>query len=210
MGIVGAMTTRPPRILLWILTFIALVAAGFAAYFAGRALAPRPERVATVLQNPQAAGDLTLVHAPTGTERSLADVTGEATWTLVFFGFVNCPDVCPLTMAHLAETYRTLGEPEDVQVVMITVDPQNDDPERLQAYVSGFHPDFVGLAGSDAQIAEAARRFFVGYAGTGRDIVHTEAVGLVDASGTLRAVWGQAKVPSIALDVADLLDGRPL
>jgi Uncharacterized protein SCO1/SenC/PrrC, involved in biogenesis of respiratory and photosynthetic systems len=113
-------------------------------------------------------------------------------------------------MAQVAATYQDLGEPDDLQVVMVTVDPQNDDAARLQAYVTAFHPDFIGLGGTDAQIAEAARRFFIGYAGTGVDLVHTEAVGLVDATGTLRAVWGQGSVQGIANDVRDLLAGRPL
>ncbi len=193
-----------------LLVLVLLVAAGSAAYYAGRALAPKPERVATVLQNPQAAGDLDLVLAATAKPVTFAEVAAQAKWTLVFFGFVNCPDVCPLTMAHLAEIYRDLGEPNEVQVVMITVDPQNDTPERLRNYVEGFHPSFVGLAGSDAQIADAARRFFIGYAGTGVEIVHTEAVGLVDETGTLRAVWGQGNIPDIDLDLSDLIQGRPL
>jgi protein SCO1 len=186
-----------PRALRVSLAVLLFAAAGVGAFLAGRALAPPPERIATVLDNPQDASDLELTAASDGRRVAFGELAAGSDWTLVFFGFVDCPDVCPLTMARLAETYRALGEPDDLQVVMITVDPKQDGPERLQRYVTAFHPSFVGLTGSSADIAAAARRFFIGYAGTGREIVHTEAVGLVDAGGRLRAVYGQGKVGRI-------------
>ena len=197
----------PLRIVAVVLT---LVAAGAAAYLAGRGLAPPPERVGTVLENPQDASDLELTLAADGSRIVFGDLAARSTWTLVFFGFVDCPDVCPLTMANLAETYRDLGEPEALQVVMVTVDPEEDDAERLHRYVSAFHPAFVGLGGSSEDVAVAAKRFFIGYSGTGTDVIHTEAVGLVDASGRLRAVYGQGKVGAIGNDLVDLLAGERL
>jgi len=189
---------------------LALVVAGAGAYLAGRSLRPPPERVGTVLENPQDASDLELTLAADGSRIVFGELAARSTWTLVFFGFVDCPDVCPLTMAGLAETYRDLGEPEALQVVMVTVDPEQDDAERLHRYVSAFHPAFVGLGGSSQDIAAAAKRFFIGYAGTGTEIVHTEAVGLVDQEGRLRAVYGQGKVGAIGNDLADLLAGERL
>lgn len=186
------------------------VVAGLGAFLAGRALAPAPERIATVLDNPQDVSDLELVVASSGERRSVADLAAQADWTLVFFGFVDCPDVCPLTMARLAETYVTLGEPDDLQVLMITVDPERDVGARLASYVHGFHPDFIGLGGSSEDVATAARRFFIGYSGTGTEIIHTEAVGLVDAQGRLRAVYGSSKVARIGDDLVDLLAGARL
>ncbi|MDR9392254.1 MAG: SCO family protein [Trueperaceae bacterium] len=204
------MTPRTARFLRLGGLLAAVALAGLLAFTAGRLLAPPPERVGTVLQNPQAVGDLTLAEGPEGRATTLEAFAGRADWTLVFFGFVNCPDVCPLTMGSLAETYRDLGEPDALQVALITVDPQNDDAARTHAYAAGFHPDFVGFAGSAEQIAAAAQRFFVGYAGEGRDIVHTEAVGLVDADGVLRAVYAQDAVPRIGVDLVDLVAGDPL
>jgi protein SCO1/2 len=198
---------RTVRIALLVLT---LALAGAGAFLAGRALAPPPDWAGTVLENPQDASDLELTVAATGERAVFGDLVGRAQWTLVFFGFVDCPDVCPLTMQRLAATYRELGEPDGLQVVMITVDPERDRGERLARYVSGFHPSFVGLGGSAEDVAAAARRFFIGYSGTGRDIVHTEAVGLVDASGRLRAVYGQGKVGRIGDDLVDLLAGTRL
>ena len=189
---------------------VLIALAGWLAYQAGSALRPPPDRVATVLQNPQEVGDLTLVDAATATTVTLGDTFRAHDWTLVFFGFVNCPDVCPITMAALAETYRDLGEPDGMNVVMITVDPENDDADRVEAYVKGFHPDFDGFTGSAEQISAAASQFFVGYGGQDAQIVHTEAVALVDASGRLRGVYGQDKLRGIRTDLADLLAGSPL
>jgi protein SCO1/2 len=199
-----------PRALRIALLVLSLAVAGTLAYVAGRTLAPPPERVATVLDNPQDASDLELTVAGSGERTTFGELAARADWTLVFFGFVDCPDVCPLTMRRLAETYRDLGEPEDLQVVMVTVDPERDRGERLHGYVTGFHPSFVGLGGSAEDVAAAAQRFFIGYAGTGREIVHTEAVGLVDDGGRLRAVYGQGKVPRIGDDLVDLLAGARL
>lgn len=194
-----------------VLAAVALFAlAGLGAFLAGRALAPPPERVATVLENPQDASDLELTLASDGRRVAFGELASEADWTLVFFGFVDCPDVCPLTMSRLAETYRELGEPDGLQVVMVTVDPERDGPERLHRYVSGFHPSFRGLTGSSSDVAAAARRFFIGYRGTGSAIAHTEAVGLVDADGRLRGVYGQGKVGRIGDDLVDLLAGSRL
>lgn len=198
---------KPVRLLLLV---AALVAAGAAAFLAGRALAPPPERIATVLENPQDVSDLALTNVTDDRRVVLGDLVAQSDWTLVFFGFVDCPDVCPLTMSRLAETYRALGEPSDLQVVMITVDPERDTGTRLANYVRGFHPAFVGLGGSSQDVAAAARRFFVGYSGSGLDIVHTEAVGLVDDRGRLRAVYGSSKVGGIGDDLVDLLAGSRL
>lgn len=186
-----------------------VVAAGAGAYGLGRWLRPAPERVGTVLEKPQPTADLTLTPADGG-RITLGELAGRAEWTLVFFGFVDCPDVCPLTMGRLAETYRELGEPEALQVAMVTVDPTNDDPERLEAYVDGFHPAFVGLGGSSEDVAAAAERFFIGHAATPDGIIHTEAVALLDPQARLRAVYMQESVAGIGEDLADLLAGRRL
>ena len=100
-------------------------------------------------------GDVVLTGA--NGKRRLADREGQ--YLLVFFGFANCPDVCPLTLARLATTYEALEEPENVQVVMIAVDLARDTPGSVQAYAESFHPSFVGLGGTNSEIAEAAKRF---------------------------------------------------
>jgi protein SCO1 len=98
-----------------------------------------------------------------GTRRTLADFKGKV--VVVFFGFTQCPDVCPSTMAELAQIKRTLGaDGERVQGVFVTVDPERDTPELLKAYVANFDPGFVGLRGDAAQTAAAAKEFKVYFA----------------------------------------------
>ena len=81
-------------------------------------------------------------------------------WTLIFFGFTHCPDICPTTLAELAELKAQLVDTEanDLQVVMLTVDPARDTPARLADYVPYFHPDFLGVTGEFADILSVAQR----------------------------------------------------
>lgn len=81
-------------------------------------------------------------------------------WTLIFFGFTHCPDICPTTLAELAELKAQLVDTEanDLQVVMLTVDPARDTPARLADYVPYFHPDFLGVTGDFADILSVAQR----------------------------------------------------
>ena len=81
-------------------------------------------------------------------------------WTLIFFGFTHCPDICPTTMAELAELKSQLAgtEASDARVVMVSVDPARDTPDRLAQYVPYFHPDFIGVTGEFADILSVAQR----------------------------------------------------
>lgn len=201
-----------PRRRRWLRSLVVVVVvlvSGVSAYVAGTMLAPRPARIATVLQTPRDASDLALID---GSDRvvTLGSRAADARWTVVFFGFLACPDVCPLTMARLAEGYRDLGEPNDLQVVMITVDPVSDPPAAVDAYARAFHPDFRGFGGDSAAIAAAAARFFVGYAGEGSTIVHTDALLLVDRDGVFRAVYGSGVTPEVMRELGNLAAGAPL
>ena len=99
----------------------------------------------------------------TGQLRTLADFKGKV--VVVFFGYTQCPDVCPTTMAELAEVKRALGaDGAKVQGVFITIDPERDTPELLKAYVANFGPDFVALRGSPEQLKTLAKDFKVFYA----------------------------------------------
>lgn len=88
-------------------------------------------------------------------------------WTLVFFGFTHCPDVCPTTLTVLKQVHELLGTlPEDQQprVMLLTVDPERDTPDRLRDYVRFFDPSFMGATGSADAIRAAAAAFAVPYA----------------------------------------------
>jgi protein SCO1/2 len=98
-----------------------------------------------------------------GRPRSLAEFKGKV--TVVFFGYTQCPDVCPTTMAELAEVKRALGpDGAKVQGVFVSIDPERDTPELLKAYVANFDPGFVALRGSLEQTKAAAQEFKVFYA----------------------------------------------
>jgi len=107
-------------------------------------------------------------------EFSLLDQNGEAFdqeklkggWTLFFFGFTNCPDICPLTLTELSQFYRGLeasGANLDTQVVMVSVDPERDTTERLKEYMTSFHPDFIGLNGDYNVIASLAKELYIAH-----------------------------------------------
>ncbi len=97
-----------------------------------------------------------------GQPRSIRDFAGKV--VVVFFGFTQCPDVCPTAMAELAEVRRTLGKDgERVQGLFITVDPERDTPEVLKAYMTNFDPSFLALRGTPEQLATVAKDFKVYY-----------------------------------------------
>lgn len=122
----------------------------------------------------------------------------EGQWTLLFFGFTNCPDVCPMTMLELGQVQSQLadkGVSEPVQGVFVTVDPQRDTPEHLKAYVTAFNQDFVGVTGALDDIDVLARDLGIvhvrhGEAGDDDYMVdHGSALLLVNPEGRLQALF---------------------
>jgi protein SCO1 len=109
---------------------------------------------------------------------------------LVYFGYTHCPDVCPATLADVRDALRLLDEP--VGVVFVTVDPARDDAAAMGQYVGYYGEDFVGLTGTDDEIAAAAEAWGVSYArldsdsAAGYAMAHSTDTFLVDAAGTLR------------------------
>ncbi len=145
----------------------------------------------------------------TGRPRTMADFKGKV--TVVFFGYTQCPDVCPTTMAELAQVKKSLGPDGDkVQGIFITVDPERDTAERLQAYMQGFDPSFIALRGTPEQTAAAAKDFRVYYAKVaGKSegsytMDHTAGSYIFDASGRLRLFTRYGEKDSGANLAADL------
>ena len=98
-----------------------------------------------------------------GKLRTLADFKGKV--TVVFFGFTQCPDVCPSTMAELSQVKKQLGAAgQDVQGIFISVDPKRDTPALLKAYVESFDPGFIALRGTPEQTTATAKEFKVFFA----------------------------------------------
>jgi protein SCO1 len=116
------------------------------------------------------------------------------TWSLVFFGFTYCPDFCPTTLTALEATRQRLGDQaDDLQIVFISVDPERDTPQALKDYLSsdGFPPGVIGLTGTEAQVAGAARayRAFYEKVGEGEDYTmnHSLTVYLIGPDGQFRS-----------------------
>ena len=126
-----------------------------------RAGTPRPQFNGIDITGAEYARALDLPDT-SGQMRHLADFKGKV--TVVFFGYTQCPDVCPTTMLELAEVRKALGaDGARVQGVFVTIDPDRDTPEVLGAYVGNFSPDFVALRGTPDETQAVARQFKVFY-----------------------------------------------
>ncbi len=151
---------------------------------------------------------------PQGQTRSLADFKGKA--VLVFFGYTQCPDVCPTTLSSMREVLKRLGDDAGrVQVVFVTLDPARDTAQVLAEYVSAFHPSFIGLRGDEAATAAAARDFKVFHAKQpgstpgSYSIDHSTGSYAFDPQGRLRLLVRHGETPdSIAADLKLLLAGK--
>ncbi len=87
-------------------------------------------------------------------------------WSLIFFGFTSCPDICPLTMTELAQFRRTLDQQQLApvpQVILATLDPDRDTPAAMASYLDDYHPDFIGLSGDMQELNKLAQALYVAY-----------------------------------------------
>ncbi|MDX2005109.1 MAG: SCO family protein [Meiothermus sp.] len=205
----------PSRFLIWLplLALIPVVLAVAAFFLMRDTYQPYGTRLINV--RPLEANQFTLQN-PQGKPVSLSDFSGKV--TLIFFGFVNCPDVCPTTMLELRKVHQALSpvERERVQVVLISVDPDRDTKEELGKYVSFFDPTFVGLTGTNDQVAEVAKKYGVFYqksqikSSTEYNVDHTATVFALDGKGQLRLIYGNgraAETDRVVRDVRWLLRG---
>ena len=140
-----------------------------------------------------------------GKPRTLADFKGKV--TVVFFGYTQCPDACPTTMAELAGIEKTLGaDAARVQVVFITVDPARDTAALLKNYVTNFRPDFLALRGSEAQTQAIVKEFKLvvekvpGRTADSYTIDHTAGCYVFDAQGRVRLFAPQSLEPALLGD----------
>ncbi len=146
---------------------------------------------------------------PSGNVRSLVDFRGKV--VVLFFGYVHCPDVCPTTLADMAQVMRLLGPQADkVQVLFVTVDPERDTPALLAEYVPAFHPSFLGLYGTPQETAEVAKRFDIVYkkqpTASGYNVDHSAGSYLIDPAGRVRLLAPYAqRAEWLAADIRLLL-----
>jgi protein SCO1 len=138
-----------------------------------------------------------------GTDFSLNKQRGKV--VLLYFGYTNCPDECPLTMAHLKLAVDQLGtEAGDVRVAMVTTDPQRDSAPALRTFLGKFDPDFIGLRGSPEQLAQVWKDYGVTVEDGGE--THSFFVYVIDRRGNFRETFLPDSLPSdIAADLKLLL-----
>lgn len=149
-----------------------------------------------------------------GQLRHLADFRGKA--VVLFFGYTQCPDVCPTTLAAMRAAMNRLGQDAGrVQVLFVSLDPARDTQQLLTEYVPSFHPSFIGLRGDEASIAALARDFKVFYSkqpGTtpgSYSIDHSTGSYVFDPQGRLRLMVRHGELPeNVAADLKLLLDGK--
>lgn len=142
----------------------------------------------------------------------LSEMRGKV--VLLFFGYTSCPDVCPTTLAELKQALEKLGEAKakQVQVLFVTVDPQRDTPERVQEYVAHFNQDFIGLSGTESDLANVWKNYGVfretveGTSDAGYLVNHTARVTLIDQAGNVRVSFAfDTPVEDIVHDLKLLL-----
>lgn len=193
-----------------LLTAIILLAAAAGGFVVSQGVfAPEPPPVAdsgTTLPEPRPLPEfsLPLVNG----EFTRNDLTGQ--WNLVFFGFTNCPDVCPNTLFMLdkvVERFAAQSEKAAPQVVFISVDPQRDDPATTAQYAGYFNKDFVGVSGQAASLDRLTQAMSVAYGYEEEDdsytVLHSSTVILVDPQGRVHTFF----TPPLHADriTADLL-----
>lgn len=148
-----------------------------------------------------------------GQARTLADFKGKV--VTIFFGYTQCPDVCPTALSGMSEVMQQLGPDGDkVQVLFVTVDPERDTPALLAEYVPVFDKRFLGLYGTPEKVAEVAKDFRVFYRKSGDleghyTIDHSAGTYVFDPQGRLRLYVKHAETPDvIAADIKALLAGK--
>lgn len=187
-----------------------LILSAFAAPLLAACSEKKPQFNAIDLTGADYAKDFHLPDAD-GRMRSLADFKGKL--VALFFGYTQCPDVCPTTMAELAEAKKLLGPQGDrLQVVFVTVDPERDTSQVLKGYMGNFDPTFVALRPTPEQLAGVAKDFKVYYkkvdgnTPTSYTMDHSAATYIYDTQGRLRLYARYGAGPqALASDFKQLL-----
>lgn len=189
------MTHRNLRIILWLLVAIAAVGGIVLAF--QRPPSSSSQELATM------GGPFTL----TGSDgKSFPSSRLNGRPAAIFFGFTNCPDVCPTTLARLVKLRRELGQGDDaLSIVFITVDPERDGPADVGSYASLFSAPVIGLTGSPADIERVKKQFGVfsqkvERPGGGYSVDHTASVFLMDRNGHFAATLSPEEGDRVALE----------
>ncbi len=198
---------RTQKLLIGVAVVAALALGALASYMTSRPVVPEIDGLLWPQSKALTAFTLEDHHHEAFT---LDRITGR--WTLLFFGYTHCPDVCPVTLSVLKNAVALMGESghdaEPPQVVFVSVDPARDSLDHMAAYVSHFNPDFLGVSGGDEALTAFARQLGVLYIRAEPDadgnylVDHTAAVFLMDPRGHLVALFhAPQSVQALARDV---------
>jgi protein SCO1 len=201
---------KQKQVYLIVLAVLALALGAFAAIAMLRPATPAHSFEAVDITGVDWGKDFQLTEH-TGQKRSLADFRGRV--VTLFFGYTQCPDVCPTTMAKLSETMKLLGDDARlVQGLFMTVDPKRDTPQVLAQYVPAFHPAFLGLYADEETTARTAKEFKVYFHAQppnehgSYSVDHSGHILVFDAAGRLRLMMKPDQSPeSMARDLRALV-----
>lgn len=202
-------TSRRP--LLWAIVLLAVIAVAFGAWMQTRNKVVNPATirlengVMLPTQKAMVAFDLKDDHGKTFTNANL-----KGHWSLIFFGFTNCPMLCPTTMAELNKAYKILEEDKVKvmpKVLFISIDPERDTIKKIRSYVTGFNKNFEGATGKQAELKRFTKQLGIMYEKATKsgeknyDIQHNGAIIVVNPKGEWSAVLSYPqKATSIAKD----------
>ena len=146
----------------------------------------------TVIQSPETSYDFTLTGG--SGDVSLSDFRGKL--VLIYFGYTFCPDICPATLGNVNQALKQIGSKvEDIQLIMVSLDPQRDTPEKLEQYVAHFNPTFIGITGTQEQVDTVTSLYGIFYEkkegseATSYLIDHTATLMVIDREGYLKLVF---------------------
>jgi protein SCO1/2 len=192
--------------------YFRLAASLLVAFFMA-ACTPAPAFKSMDISGVEWGGDFTLT-AHTGKPARVSDFNGKV--VVMFFGYTHCPDICAPTLMKLDQVVKRLGdEAKNVQVLFVTVDPEHDTVKQLAGFIPPFNPAFIGLTGSDKEIAAVASEYKVAYgqssqAKPGQILVdHSTGILVKDKKGKLRLlVKNDVAVDDLESDIRVLLRER--
>ncbi|MBT3314144.1 MAG: SCO family protein [Anaerolineae bacterium] len=166
-----------------------------------------------ILQSPNPAQDFTLLNHY-GQETSLSDYRGKV--VLLYFGYAACPDVCPATLAEIKQANDILkeeGRNDEMQFLMIMIDPERDTAERTATFLAHFDPSFMGLLGEEEKVAQIATQYGIFYekqeseSAMGYLVDHTATTILIDPDGYMRLMFAYGtEGADMAADIIQVLD----
>jgi protein SCO1 len=180
------------KLFLFTIAVIAILFGAWAYHNTHQASASAQLAAATIFTQPRAISSFQLIDAD---QQPLTLENLKGHWSLLFFGFTNCPDLCPTTLATLNQAYKKLetAHTKLPQILFISVDPERDDPERMHEYLSSFNNHFLGATGQQAQIDQLTHELSVLYTKTTNQnqvsIDHSGTILIINPQGQFYGVF---------------------